>query len=151
VACTSPQPYSSLSDGSHTFQVRAKDNVDNVDATPASFTWTATTFGPLFGILYDDAENPLSFTFNTGVCQFRSSLSSNFPRTAPRVEQFILASHSGWAKFFALANNALLGAQLNFNANAGTAANAFNQGHNLHKLTLTSAAQLTIPIFPPNC
>src|SRR5205085_540236 len=31
------------------------------------------------------------------------------------------------------------------------AANAFNQGHNLHKLTLTTAATLTVPIFPPNC
>ena len=45
----------------------------------------------------------------------------------------------------------MLGAQINFNANAGTAAGAFNQGHNLHKLTLTTAAVLTIPIFPPNC
>ncbi len=111
----------------------------------------ASTLGSLFGILYDDAENPLSFTFTAGVCQFRSSLSSNFPRTAPRFEQFIPAGRSGWAKFYSLSDIGLLGAQLNFNANAGTAANAFNQGHNLHKLTLTSSAVLTIPIFPPNC
>jgi hypothetical protein len=26
---------------------------------------------------------------------------------------------------------------------------AFNQGHNLHKPTLTSTASYTIPIFPP--
>ncbi len=111
----------------------------------------ASTLGSLFGILYDDAENPLSFTFTAGVCQFRSSLSSNFPRVAPRFEQFIPAGRSGWAKFYSQSDIALLGAQLNFNANAGTAANAFNQGHNLHKLTLTTAATLTIPIFPPNC
>ncbi len=111
----------------------------------------ASTLGALFGILYDDAENPLSFTFTAGVCQFRSSLSSSFPRVAPRFEQFIPAGRSGWAKFYSQSDIALLGAQLNFNANAGTAANAFNQGHNLHKLTLTSAATLTIPIFPPNC
>jgi hypothetical protein len=111
----------------------------------------AATLGPLFGILYDDAENPLSFTFNAGVCQFRSSLSSNFPRVAPRFEQFIPAGRSGWAKFFSLSDIGLLGAQINFNANAATAANAFNQGHNLHKLTLTPSAVLTIPIFPPNC
>ncbi len=111
----------------------------------------ASTLGSIFGILYDDAENPLSFTFTAGVCQFRSSLSSSFPRVAPRFEQFIPAGRSGWAKFYSQSDIAILGAQLNFNANAGTAANAFNQGHNLHKLTLTTAATLTIPIFPPNC
>ncbi len=111
----------------------------------------ASTLGSIFGILYDDAENPLSFTFTAGVCQFRSSLSSSFPRVAPRFEQFVPAGRSSWAKFYSQSDIALLGAQLNFNANAGTAANAFNQGHNLHKLTLTTAATLTIPIFPPNC
>ena len=111
----------------------------------------AATLGSIFGLLYDDAENPLSFSFTAGTCQFRSSLSSTFPRTAPRFEQFIPAGRSGWAKFYSLSDIGLLGAQINFNPNAGTAANAFNQGHNLHKLTLTSAASLTIPIFPPNC
>src|ERR1041384_1451509 len=87
----------------------------------------AATLGSIFGVLYDDAENPLSFTFTAGVCQFRSSLSNNFPRTAPRFENFIPAGRSGWAKFYSLSDIGLLGAQLNFNPNAGTAANAFNQ------------------------
>ena len=39
-ACISPQSYSDLSLGSHTFQVRAIDNAGNVAASPASFTWT---------------------------------------------------------------------------------------------------------------
>jgi hypothetical protein len=111
----------------------------------------AATLTNLFGLLYDDAENPLSFNFSPGVCQFRSSLSNNFPRIAPRFDQFIPAGRSGWAKFYATGELGLLGAQLNYNPNAGTAANAFNQGHNLHKLTLTQSVQLTIPIFPPNC
>jgi hypothetical protein len=111
----------------------------------------AATLTNLFGLLYDDAENPLSFNFSPNVCQFRSSLSNNFPRVAPRFEQFIPAGRSGWGKFYSTNELGLLGAQLNFNPNAGTAANAFNQGHNLHKLTLTQSVQLTIPIFPPNC
>jgi mucin-19 len=111
----------------------------------------ASALSNLFGILYDDAEKPLSFSFNPGICQFRSTLSNNFPRTTPRFEQVIPTGRSGWAKFYLVDEQGLLGAQLNFNRQAGTAVGAFNQGHNLHKLTLTPAAQLTIPIFPPNC
>jgi hypothetical protein len=38
--CTSPQNYTGLSVGSHTFQVRALDAANNVDQTPASYMWT---------------------------------------------------------------------------------------------------------------
>ena len=40
--CSSPQAYSSLSIGSHTFQVRAVDNNGGVDPTPARYTWNVT-------------------------------------------------------------------------------------------------------------
>jgi parallel beta-helix repeat protein len=39
-SCTSPKSYSSLTVGTHTFQVRATDAAGNVDATPASASWT---------------------------------------------------------------------------------------------------------------
>ena len=42
-SCTSPKSYSGLSDGSHTFSVRAIDAAGNVDATPATRAWTVNT------------------------------------------------------------------------------------------------------------
>ena len=45
-ACTSPISYSSLADGSHSFEVRATDGAGNVDPTPGAFTWTIDTAGP---------------------------------------------------------------------------------------------------------
>jgi large repetitive protein len=44
--CTSPKSYSSLSQGSHTFRVRATDKAGNVDASPASRSWFVDTVVP---------------------------------------------------------------------------------------------------------
>jgi virginiamycin B lyase len=44
--CASPKSYTALLLGSHTFDVRATDPTGNVDATPASRTWTAAGTGP---------------------------------------------------------------------------------------------------------
>ena len=44
--CSSPKAYASLTDGSHTFEVRATDSLGNLDATPASRTFTLDTQAP---------------------------------------------------------------------------------------------------------
>ncbi|MGF9647880.1 Ig-like domain-containing protein [Pseudarthrobacter oxydans] len=44
-ACTSPQNYTGLSAGSHTFNVWATDAAGNTDTTPATQTWSVSTGG----------------------------------------------------------------------------------------------------------
>jgi hypothetical protein len=45
-ACTSPKDYTNLSNGSHTFEVRATDAAGNTDATPATRTFTLSGNDP---------------------------------------------------------------------------------------------------------
>jgi hypothetical protein len=44
--CTSPKSYGSLADGQHRFEVRAIDEVGNVEAKPASYVWQVDTSVP---------------------------------------------------------------------------------------------------------
>jgi hypothetical protein len=45
-SCSSPQSYANLSEGSHTFAVRATDAAANTDVTPASTTFSVDTIAP---------------------------------------------------------------------------------------------------------
>ena len=112
----------------------------------------ASTTGTLFGLIYDDGENPFSFSIG-GACQIQGNLSDSFPRTSPRLSVIIPAGRSGWLKIYnQSADNGLLGSVINFNASASAQANAFNGGRNMHKLTLTAGTStVTIPVFPPSC
>jgi hypothetical protein len=59
-ACSSPQGYAGLGDGSHTFKVKAIDGAGNVDATPALYTWTIDATPPGGGL--GDPGSPLRGT-----------------------------------------------------------------------------------------
>ena len=56
-ACSSPSEYSDLSDGPHTFEVRAIDLAGNVDGSPASYSWVVDTVAPETSI-GDRPSNP---------------------------------------------------------------------------------------------
>lgn len=110
----------------------------------------ADGIGSVAGLLYNDAENAFSFTFRTVQCQYKFSFSNTVPRTVPRFTTVVPNGRSGWAKMFTYTGAPLLGAVINYNPAAAASPTAFNQGHNLHKLTLTSST-MEVPVFPANC
>jgi len=73
-ACTSPKTYTGLADGSHTFQVQAKDPASNLDPTPASSTWTVDTTAPDTTI---DSGPSGTVTSDTATFTFSSSESGS--------------------------------------------------------------------------
>ena len=111
----------------------------------------AASIGTIFGLLFDDQESSHSYTITGNGCQRGATLSDTFPRTSPRFSVVIPSGQTGWTKFWATSQPVgILGASINFNAGAGTSAGAFNSGHNMHILKLTTDAY-TIPIFAPSC
>lgn len=69
-ACTSPHPLTALSDGRHTFAVRAANSLFT-DPSPATFSWTVDTFVPAPDTTIDTAPGPwtndasATFTFSS--------------------------------------------------------------------------------------
>lgn len=66
-ACTSPKPYTGLSNATHTFQVRAVDRAGNKDDTPSSRTWTVDNIAPAAPVIDSPANNGLLGTSNFAV------------------------------------------------------------------------------------
>ncbi len=74
VECDNPQEYFGLNPGTHTFEVRAVDVQDQVDPTPATYTWTYDALPP--GVAPDtfiDIAPPLSSPLLEGVFTFSAN------------------------------------------------------------------------------
>jgi len=89
-ACTSPHTTPALTDGSHTFQVRATDAVGNVDQSPASRPFTVDTTAPdttITAAPSDPTNDPtptFSFTAEAGATfQCRVDAAAFAPCTSP--------------------------------------------------------------------
>jgi hypothetical protein len=111
----------------------------------------AAQTGVLVGLFFDDAEGAYSFSLG-GNCQ---AVWLNFPSVPfpqqPFFDRVLQSGRGCWAKLYSGARDlALMGTFLNFNLNARTDSRLFTGGHNLHHLTSTTAATLTIPVTPPN-
>lgn len=59
VGCGSPKNYTGLSQGPHTFQVRARDAAGNEDPTPTARTWTVDTVAPASPVISRPAGDSL--------------------------------------------------------------------------------------------
>ena len=99
-----------------------------------------------FGMLYDDVERGVSFTLPGGGCQMVQRLGNEFPRVVPRYDQVIPGGRTGWMRIQSLTGGqAIVGSVINYNQRTR---GGFGSGHNLHVMSLTTEAVLTIPVFP---
>jgi len=113
-SCTSPQGYSGLVEGSHTFDVRATDTAGNTGPT-ASFSWTIDTTAPPTPTITSGPPNPsgsttASFSFTDGepsaalLCQLDGGGFS--PCTSPQVyDSLAFETHTFEVKAADLAGN----------------------------------------------
>ena len=101
-ACTSPQSYSGLTAGSHSFSVTATDPTGKV-SSPASFTWTIDLTAPVLTItaappaLTNQTTATLSFSSSKAGSTFSCALDSSAaaPCTSPRSYSGLVAgSHT---------------------------------------------------------
>jgi|GEM_PF-3438370 len=49
-SCLSPQSYQNISNGRHTFSVRAIDTTSNIDPTPAVYSWVIDSISPIISV-----------------------------------------------------------------------------------------------------
>ncbi|WP_306926939.1 phytase [Arthrobacter globiformis] len=86
--CTSPVSYTGLSDGAHTFRVRASDQ-NGADPTPASYTWTVDTTTP------PGDTTPPETTITSGPPATSTSTSASFAFTSNEANSTFQCSLDG--------------------------------------------------------
>ena len=116
-----------------------------------SFVAAASTIGQVTGLVFSDEETSFSFSFSTSRHQFRSSFGSSFPRTAQRLGEIIPSGRTGWLKLWLVSDGAILGAIIVGHSQVTASVTTHSGGGNLHQLSMTDSARLTIPVFPPGC
>lgn len=111
-------------------------------------TGSIGNIGPVSGTLFNQSGMSFPFSFNFAQPHVVQPLRNSFPATVFPFEMAVPAGTVGWMKMAGDADIGLLGAVMNFNANANAQANAFNGGHGLRALTVTPAASFVIPVAP---
>jgi Tol biopolymer transport system component len=111
-ACTSPKSYSSLTQGNHTFRVRAIDKTGNTDASPASRSWFVDTVVPKGTISINGGNASTSSRSVT----LRLSASDPSPASGVGSMRFRNESTTIWSEWFDYSTSA----SWNLTAGAGT-------------------------------
>jgi hypothetical protein len=99
--CASPVTLSSLSNGTHTYTVRATDTAGNVETSPASYTWTQQVYNAIALYHFDTSPGATvdsglySATYSNGLTDTSTSAGSSAKFAQSR--KFIAASSSSMA------------------------------------------------------
>lgn len=114
------------------------------DRMGGNLTGTVGPINRLFGTMYDDAENKVSWSLPAGGAQLAAVLQSGVPLTPPPFETFVPAGHTGWAKLriYPGSTTPVLGAAF-FTGPTGSI--------NLPASMLNVATTLTMPVNAPPC
>ena len=141
-------------------RVLALDNFPAIDDGYTTRIWVSrvggTLFvsggnvGTIFGVLYNDAEDGLSFSLSGGACQRAFTINDTDVRTAPRPSVHVPANSSGWLRFWSTSDVGIFAFAATNKAGLADVPNAFAGGRNLHKLRFTTDAYV-MPVFSPTC
>lgn len=90
-ACTSPQSYSALGGGSHTFAVKAVDGAGNSDGSAASYTWTLIPPAPVIAVTGNGA--PISTGANSPTALDYTDFLSATVNSGSMVRTFVIRNN----------------------------------------------------------
>ena len=112
-SCASPKAYSSLADGAHTFEVRAKDSSGNLDSSPAKASWEVDATAPQTTIISTQStytaheKPPVNFISSDSGSTFKCGLDEGEVPTKSCASPDMLPGHlePGWHTFLVAATD----------------------------------------------
>jgi hypothetical protein len=126
-----------------------------------SLAGSAATIGTFDTVLFNDVETSAGASTLATTPQLRVELSDAFPATAPNFSTMIPAGRTGWMKMFSQSDVGYSGSVLymstttthsgNGNGGKTTTTTTPDGGANMQALTLSQAANYTLPNRPPTC
>jgi hypothetical protein len=143
-SCTSPKSYAGLTQGSHTFSVKATDSAGNTDTTPATRSWTVDSLAPAAPSIDSPAENSLvraDFTLS-GAAEPNATVEVFEGNTSRGTTQ---ANGSG---FWSKALSGVGEGSHTYTTKATDATGNVSPKSNAHTLTVDSTAPAVVDVTP---